>query len=257
MAIIIPILIFIFLSIGLTWFFLANDHGEKEPIGALWIAFGLGFLGAIAAAAIEYLVIPHRYVSMGAQPISLGLLASFLGVGLIEEFAKFVPLSLFIYRRRYFNEHIDGIIYFGLAGLGFGLPENILYTVDFGLKTGLMRLVLTPFFHVATTALIGYFLIRAKLDHKPRWQVVAAFVAMALLHGLYDFGLSAGNSLLLVGSLIAGAIMTAMLFILYMRAGEIDQAAGLATVGRNAFCRHCGLPNPKHNQYCNRCGQRA
>lgn len=254
MTLLIPILVFIALAVGLTWYFLAHDHGEKEPIGALWAAFGFGFLGAVAASFIEQLFISQDPATL-SPGVSLFRMAMLIGV--TEEVCKFLPLALFIYKRRYFNEHLDGVIYFGLAGLGFGLIENILYSLSFGLKAGLTRIIMTPFFHVATTALVGYFLIKVKLDHKPKWQAVLALVLAIVLHGLYDYGLFSGQDILVVLSLMITLGMTAFLFVLYMRASELDQAMGLSVVGKNSFCRSCGYPNPSHNLYCQRCGQRA
>ena len=52
------ILIFIALAIALVVFLLKNDRGEKEPVYAIWMAAGFGFLGAVSAAIIEKALIP-------------------------------------------------------------------------------------------------------------------------------------------------------------------------------------------------------
>lgn len=250
------ILIFIGLSIFLVWYFLSHEHGEKGPIGALWIVAGFGLAGAIAAGSLEQLL-PKQYISTSAQGASLGLLLTTLAIGAIEESCKFLPAALFLYKKRYFEEHTDGIIYFAVAGLGFGLPENILYTIQFGTHTGLARLILTPFFHSAVTSLVGYFLIKSKIDRKSLWTVGLALLSASILHGLYDFGAFSQNVVFLVVSFMITAGVTAFMFVLFMRAGELDRAAGLAVVGTNSFCRTCGYPNPKHKLYCAHCGNRA
>lgn len=256
-ALLITVLVFIGFAAFLAWYLIAHDHGEKEPIGALWAAFGFGFLGAVLAGFLEAVVIPKQYAASGPQGISGGLIVAALGIGIIEEACKFVPLALFLYRKRYFNEHTDGVIYFALAGLGFGVPENILYTLQFGVHTGITRLVFTPFFHAAVTGMVGYYLAKKKLQNRSIWIVVAALGAAAFLHGLYDFGAFSGSPLFLVLSLMITLTMTAMLFVLYMRAGENDQQAGLTVIGTNNYCRSCGAPNPRHYLYCQQCGQRA
>ena len=249
------LLVFILIAAGLARYFIANDHGEKEPIGALWLALGFGFAGGIAAAIIEGLLIPLKDLTPGA---SLGiLLVASLGVGIIEEAAKFIPLSLFLYPKRYFNEHTDGVIYFALAGLGFGLPENILYTIQYGSSTGLSRVILTPFFHAAITGMVGYFLIKGKIAGRSRsWTWGILGLAM-LLHGLYDFGLTSGVALYGVLSITLTLTLSILIFVFYARATELDQREGLSAVGHNAFCRSCGSPNPEHKLYCSRCGKRA
>jgi RsiW-degrading membrane proteinase PrsW (M82 family) len=256
MTIFLTVIIFIILAISLAWYFISHDRGEKKPIGALWVAAGFGFLGAIVAAFAEYLIIPAATLKPGAS-LGIAMVLGALAVGIIEEACKFLPLALFLYPKRYFNEHTDGVIYFAIAGLGFGVPENILYTFSYGAKVGLVRIILTPFFHAATTAMVGYYLAKNKLSNKSKWATVVPLVAAMLLHGLYDLGLMSGNGLLVVLSLMITAGMTVCLFLFYMRAGERDQAAGLAAVGHNSFCRSCGFPNPKHNLYCAHCGKRA
>lgn len=255
MLLLIVILGLIFISVALAAFFIVNDRGEREPIGALWIAFGFGFAGGLVAAIIENMTIPTKSYS-SASPLLIILVAS-LAIGVIEEACKFIPLSVFIYPKRYFNEHTDGIVYFALAGLGFGLPENILYAVQFGAATGMKRLLLTPFFHAAITGMVGFVLIKSKLDHRPRvWVTLTLLLAMAL-HGLYDFGLASGQNAYAIMSITITLGMSLVLFWLYVTATDLDQKTGLSSVGHNDYCRHCGQPNPEHHLYCIECGQRA
>jgi RsiW-degrading membrane proteinase PrsW (M82 family) len=185
------------------------------------------------------------------------LLLSALSVGVIEEVCKFVPLAVYIYKKDYFNEHTDGVIYFALAGLGFGLPENILYTLQFGTEAGKLRLILTPLFHAAATGLIGYYLIKGKLGRKPVIGVTLPLAAVALAHGLYNFALAVGSDVFLMAALSITLGLSGGLFMVYMRATHRDQNLGLSAVGHNAFCRSCGTANPKHYLYCVHCGKRA
>jgi RsiW-degrading membrane proteinase PrsW (M82 family) len=249
------LLVFIGLSVALAWFLIAHDRGEREPVGALWIALGLGFLGAIAAGLIENFLIPERNLKPEAPQLTI--LVAALGVGLIEEACKFVPLAMYLYKKRYFNEHTDGVIYFAIAGLGFGLPENLLYTLQFGSSTGIGRVLLTPFFHAATTATVGYFLAKGKVAGRPLYRVWPVLLAAMVLHGLYDFGLISGKPLYTVMSVLITFGLSASLFVLYLHAVEHDQDKGLSVVGKNSFCRSCGFPNPDHHLYCVNCGKNA
>lgn len=249
------ILVFVGLAAGLAWYLIAHDHGEKEPVGALWIALGLGFLAAMAAGPVEGFLIPDQNLQTGA-PIPTILGAALL-VGLVEEAFKFIPLALFIYKKRYFNEHTDGVIYFAIAGLGFGLPENVLYTLNFGSSTGLGRILLTPFFHAAITATVGYYLAKHKVAGRSIIRIVPVLLSAMVLHGLYDFGLVTGRLVFVVMSIIITFGLSTMLFVLYLKAVEHDEDTGKSVVGNNSFCRSCGFPNPNHNLYCTRCGKNA
>jgi RsiW-degrading membrane proteinase PrsW (M82 family) len=255
MLLFVVLLAFILISAGIAWYFISHDHGEKEPIGALWLALGFGFGGAIVGAVVESFIVPASKLAAG-RPLG-PLLLSCLTIGVIEESCKFIPLAFFIKGKRYFNEHTDGIIYFALAGLGFGLPENILYTLQFGAKVGLGRIILTPFFHAATTGMVGFFLAKSKIAGSSGVKIVLALLAAMLLHGIYDFGLASGRELFALMSVVITLSMSVGLFLFYVRATDLDQELGLSVVGVNSFCRACGSPNPKHGLYCTHCGNYA
>jgi RsiW-degrading membrane proteinase PrsW (M82 family) len=249
------LLAFIGIAIGLAWFFIAHDRGMKEPVAALWIAVGLGLLGGVAAGLLESWLVPVNNLISGAPYGTLLMTA--LAVGVIEESCKFVPLAIVLYKRPYFNEHTDGVIYFALAGLGFGLPENILYTLQFGDKAGMIRIFMTPFFHAATTGLVGYYLIRRKLAAKSPFSIVLPLAGAMVLHGLYDFGLASGSLPYMIMSLLITLGLSIGLFMVFLLATELDQDTGLSVVGHNSFCRSCGFANPHHYLYCVRCGKNA
>lgn len=256
MTLFIIIIAFILIAVALIWFMLKKDKGEKEPISALWIAAGFGFGGSIIAAIIEHFAISSNALSGNASSLQTTLVAALI-VGVVEETCKFIPLAIYIYPKKYFNEHTDGMIYFAIAGLAFGVPENILYSLQFGTKVGLSRLILTPIFHAATTALAGYFLVKSKIDKKTLRIPALALLGAMLLHGLYDFGLASQNSLWSILSLMITIGMTTTFFILFMRSNEIDRQEGLSVVGHNNYCRNCGQPNPNNLLYCEHCGKRA
>jgi protease PrsW len=249
------LLIFIVLGAALAWFLVGRDRGAKEPVGILWVAAGLGSLGAVAAGYAEGKLINPDHLLTGMPHGTI--MAAAMAVGVIEEFCKFFPLALFIYKKPYFNEHTDGVIYFALAGLGFGLPENMLYTLQFGQEAGIPRLLLTPVFHAAITGLIGYYLIRGKIKGRPLLAVLPAFVVAVIAHGLYDFGLTSGVAAYAAVALSITLGLSIGLFLAYNQATDLDQDEGKSAMGHNDFCRACGYPNPRHYLYCVHCGKNA
>jgi len=248
-----------FIAIGslLVWYFLRHDHGRQLPVESLWIAFGFGILGIIAAGFLEVILFPKTFW-VSPQAVSLsGRFFFFLGVGALEETAKFLPLALFIYKKPYFKEHTDGVIYFAICGLTFGLFENILYTMSFGAKVGIARLVITPFLHAATTSILGFYLMSMKLDPAFRKKFVLACIVIPLMHGVYDFGLSSGILQLAVLSLMITLLLTLGLFLYFMEANVLDKAmpVSIASTAHN-FCSSCGRPNTDHSIFCEYCGRR-
>ena len=248
----IVLILFILVVAGVVWFLLAHDRGAKEPVGALWAALGFGVL---ALAPTIYL---ENKLPIHSASVNVGVaFLTFLGVGFIEETCKFLPLALFIYKKPYFNEHTDGIIYFAMSGLAFGLAENFEYTVFWGAAVGLSRLLLVPFFHAAGTGMVGYFLSRAKLQGKSRWHALWALALVAVIHGIYDFGLSTGVGVIMLISVMITILFTLGLILFWMHANELDKAQGLSAIGHNKFCRSCGRPNVNHSLYCVFCGRPA
>lgn len=250
------IFLFLIIAAGFARYLIKRDQGESEPIKALWIAFGFGIVGLALAAGLELFLLPD--ISAGVEVIGLGVLVWVaLAIGIIEELCKSAFLIWYIYKKRFFNEHTDGVIYFALAGLGFGLPENILYTYQFGAGAGLLRVIMTPLFHAATTALVGYALTRVKLDRASKYSVVGMLAWAIAIHALYDFGLFSGNPLFVLVSIMITLGLAVGVFLLFLHARSLDQLKGLSVVGNNSFCRTCGAANPNHKLYCSHCGNRA
>lgn len=262
------ILAFIILASSLVWYLLAHDHGRKLPVATLWYACGFGLLALLIAGVVEPQFLPNNFLetpTLVSFPRQVGY---FLGIGFVEEAVKFLPLALFIYKRRYFQEYTDGCIYFAICGLTFGLVENILYTMDFGAGVGLARLILTPFLHAAATSILGYYLIRHKLQPTKKWTFAAALVMVPIMHGVYDLGLGASNAGLAVISLMLTLSFTIGLFLYFMEANELDRrlfaAKPLGYVlmpvankqGSANFCTACGQANTYHRAYCEHCGRK-
>jgi RsiW-degrading membrane proteinase PrsW (M82 family) len=254
------ILTFVLIASSLVWYLLGHDHGRRLPVEALWLAFGFGCLAMVIATLAEGRFVPPLFLHYPRAFPLTDQIGYFLGIGAIEEAAKFLPLAAFIYYRSYFREHVDGVIYFAICGLTFGLGENILYTFSYGAKVGLMRLLLTPFLHAATTSILGYYLINLKLrGSRSHWLFAAAILLVPLLHGIYDFGISSSIPALLVMSLLITLFLTQALFLYFLEANSLDRlvwvpalAANFVPAGR--YCTACGEANRHHGNYCEACG---
>lgn len=221
------ILLYLGMGVGLLWYLLAQDKGEREPISGLWIACGYGLLALAMAYFINNAAQPDgawfSSTSLVSWPTSLRLA---LTIGLTEEVAKFLPLAFFLYWRPYFNEHTDGVIYFAISGLTFAVVEDIFFFLQFG-NGSIVRLLFGGLFHAATCALVGFWLARSKVERKPLWTVAAALAGVVLIHGLYDFLLFRENTLFSVLALMLVVVMNVVLFITYKVAQELDESLGL------------------------------
>jgi RsiW-degrading membrane proteinase PrsW (M82 family) len=178
-------------------------------------------------------------------------------IGVIEELSKAFLLTVFIYKKKYFEEVTDGIIYFGIAGMMFGVLESIEYTLRLGDSAGLGKIITGPFSHASFTAMIGFCIARYKLEKKGLWIVAVGLVSAIGLHALYDFGLFTQTGWGFLGSMAITIGINLGIFGLFALAKRIDERRGISTVGHNLYCRNCGWPNRKHFVYCVSCGQKT
>lgn len=248
------ILGFIGIASLLIWYLLRHDHGRQLPVGSLWIASAWGVVAMISAGFLEAVLLPHSFTSSPQTMNKGALFVCSLAVGLIEEGAKFLPLALFIYKKPYFKEHTDGIIYFAICGLTFAVGENILYTLQYGGTIGLSRLILTPFFHATTASILGYYLVSYKINKVGRNRLIAACLAMPLIHGLYDFGLFSLEPALVLMSLVITLSMSIAMFLYFGQANDLDRVLVPITPASANFCTNCGRKNTSQKRFCEYCG---
>jgi RsiW-degrading membrane proteinase PrsW (M82 family) len=150
------------------------DRYEKEP---LLLLGGVFIWGAVVAAGSAFIINTFLGVgiyiftnSSGATDLATGsLVAPF-----VEESLKgFAVLAVFLVFRREFDSVLDGIIYAGVAALGFAATENTYYIYTYGFQesgwSGLLsltfiRIILVGWQHPFYTAFFGIGLAIARLN---------------------------------------------------------------------------------------------
>lgn len=168
------------------WYIYTLDKYEKEPTWPLVIAFVIGVLLTLPAFKIEAWA-----SSLGLDEtdrLGAAFVASFIVVALTEEALKYAALCLYPSRQSFFNEPMDGIVYAIMIGMGFATVENIIYAVQYGIQTTLLRNLTAVPAHAAFAVIMGYFIGLAKFSKEGRalkWAM--GFLIPFLLHGTYDF----------------------------------------------------------------------
>jgi protease PrsW len=113
---------------------------------------------------------------------------SFLVAGLCEESMKLLAFMLLIWRRSYFMEKFDAILYAVYISLGFALVENIMYVLDGGTQTGLTRALTAVPAHAIFGIAMGFYLGKAKFSSRKRFfTFLNAWFVPIVLHGTYNF----------------------------------------------------------------------
>lgn len=208
-----PALVLIFLVYKL-------DKLEKEPmkvirrlvicgVGSTFVTLALGFI----PDAIKLLI--------SEESILYNIFYAFIGVALVEEFSKYIMMRIATYKNKEFNCEFDGIVYAVTVSMGFALFENILYVMDGGLLTALLRAITAIPGHACDGILMGIFYGYAKGsqlkgDSKKEkiYHILAVLVPM-IAHGIYDYILFIGVSGLFLGilRLVVFGIYAIILFI--------------------------------------------
>jgi protease PrsW len=162
-----------------------KDHHEREPIGLLLRAFLFGILSVIVTLLISSGI--DLFVSIDPSSLSEQAVHAFIIVALVEEFSKFIFVRGILYNSKHFNEPFDGIVYSVMVSMGFATLENVLYAFNGGMGTALMRMFTAVPAHATFAVLMGFFLGKAKFEHKKGYYAFYALGVATLFHGAYDY----------------------------------------------------------------------
>jgi RsiW-degrading membrane proteinase PrsW (M82 family) len=168
------------------WLVYRSDKYDREPIPLLIKAFFGGLVSVaitMGLGSLYQLFMPTR----GNDTVIF--LHALIGVGLVEEFSKFLVLRYYFFRHRAFNEPFDGIIYAVMISMGFATLENIMYVFEGGLQVALARALTAVPAHAAFAVIMGYYVGAARFSFRKRRKYFLRMGVLfaALSHGLYDF----------------------------------------------------------------------
>lgn len=139
------------------------DRYESEPLWMLATAF---FWGALVAVFIALLF--NTVFSLGIAALTESMEAgqafgAVVSAPIVEETAKAFILFVLFFKKDEFDGVVDGIVYAGMAGLGFAMTENIQYYGKAVMESGaggltaviIIRGTLSPFAHPLFTSMTG------------------------------------------------------------------------------------------------------
>ena len=167
--------------------------------------------------------------------LSAMALYMFLGVGLTEEFLKYLVVRDKILRDSEFDEPADAIIYMITAAMGFAALENMLFLwpgkteylfIGSLLSDSSARFLGATFLHALASGAVGYFLALAVSDPAKSGRRLAAGLLLAAgLHGLYNFSIIAvegsRQEKLAIPALVL-AVLAAFLFFAFKKVKKMD-----------------------------------
>ncbi len=175
------------------------DRFEKEP---LLLLGGVFLWGAVVAAGSAFII--NTTLGIGVFMFTGSEIATDLATGslvapLVEESLKgLAVLIVFLVFRREFDSVLDGIIYAGVAALGFAATENAYYIYAYGyLESGwsgifsltFIRVILVGWQHPFYTAFFGIGLAMARLNRNWFVKIFAPLLGLGLAmftHGMHN-----------------------------------------------------------------------
>ncbi|MBC8428803.1 MAG: PrsW family intramembrane metalloprotease [FCB group bacterium] len=216
-----------------------RDRIKPEPKKAIFRIFMLGVLscGAVLLIGVFFLPLSSFFEK---YPLSSAIFNAFIMAGFIEEGVKFLLIRKYVYKKPYFDEIMDGIVYTVVAGMGFACIENIVYVMmSGGIDVAIARAILSVPMHASCSAIMGFYIGMTKFEQDPvlrRKYLWKGFLFAWMLHGLYDVCIFIGNAEL--GNIFYLGIFPIVIF------AVINARKRIKTALRMDEERNASLPSP-------------
>ena len=191
------------------------DRYEKEP---LLLLGGVFLWGAVIAAGSAFII--NTALGLGIFVFTNSSLTTDIATGsliapFVEESLKgLAVLAVFLVFRREFDSVLDGIIYAGVAALGFAATENTYYIYTYGFQesgwSGLfgltfVRVILVGWQHPFYTAFFGIGLASARINKSRFVKIIAPGLGLAAAMFTHAFHNTMSVFLSGCGGLLVGA----------------------------------------------------
>lgn len=210
-------------------FWTQEDSEHPEPSKRVFGAFLLGMLAVPVALSVQLLF--HNQLLSGSSLESIVGSSILLGFGSLilwsagEEILKYAAAYFSGIHTKDADEAIDVMVYMISAALGFAALENILYLISpllngdttTAILTGNMRFIGATLVHVASSAMLGYFIASSFFKHKKIRKIHfwVGLLVSTCLHALFNLFIILSNEKTMIWSLVAVWIGSLFLFILF------------------------------------------
>lgn len=181
------------------WILYWLDRYEKEPLLLLGGVFSWGMVVAAGGAFLVNTILGVGLYALTNSEVAADLTVGSLIAPVMEESLKgFAVLVVFWIFHNEFDSILDGIIYGGIAGLGFAATENAYFIYTYGfLEDGwgglawmiFVRVILVGWQHPFYTAFIGIGVAVARLNKSALLKVGAPIMGWCVAvfaHSLHN-----------------------------------------------------------------------
>ncbi|MBU1048950.1 PrsW family intramembrane metalloprotease [Candidatus Bipolaricaulota bacterium] len=169
----------------ITYSYLRAMGGNEQPRANLVRTSLLGMLGMLVSLFVNF---PLRFLDVrSSMPLADALLASIVFATLPGEFVKLLTLRYYCQRLRTFSSIPAGMVYGGIAALGFILADAIVFAAPQLWFVSPVRTLAAVPLHAATGAIMGYGLAQEMFTRKSPWTLRKAWVIGVVAHSLFNF----------------------------------------------------------------------
>jgi RsiW-degrading membrane proteinase PrsW (M82 family) len=181
------------------WILYWLDRYEKEPILLIGGVFTWGVVVAAGGAFIINTLLGLGVYMFTNNPFATDFATGSIIAPIVEESLKgLAVLMVFFVFRKEFDSVLDGIVYAGIAALGFAATENFYYIYSYGYTEGgweglwflvFVRVILVGWQHPFYTAFFGIGLALARMNRSWLVKIGAPLVGFGLAmftHGMHN-----------------------------------------------------------------------
>lgn len=180
------------LGISLIWavYLRKLDIFDPERWVNIFLVFAMGCLTVWLVLPISRFLNNQLMFDLNGDPIN-DFVYSFVGIGMVEEWVKLLPLLVIIRFKNVVREPYDFLLYASISALGFSFVENSLYITNSSFYAINGRALFATVAHMTFSSMLGYtVMISVYKKNLIGWlYLLAGFVLAALMHGFYDFWL--------------------------------------------------------------------
>ncbi|MEN9520336.1 MAG: hypothetical protein RLZZ381_2924 [Cyanobacteriota bacterium] len=167
------------------------------------------------------------YAATDNSNVIYNLMGYILGVGVLEELCKGLPVYFFLLKPGKLEEPLTPAFYGSMSGLGFAIAEGVHYSLIYaaGFSFGsidasghilltTVRFISLPLIHAIWAGIVGYFIGLAAINPSRKNPIIFIGVAIsAILHGVYDTFASSEIGVIVLAFSI-------LLFVTYLRSSK-------------------------------------
>ena len=189
-------------------------YGLLCPIAVILTAAILQILGNLAGLKNCHVLIREAYTN-------------FILHSLVEEVLKFLFFLMVLKKAKSNYSWRDVTAFMVFVGIGFGLPEDIMYMVGSDVGQILVRGLLLM--HGGYGFIMGYYYGKSLYTGKKGYRVVAVLLPF-LLHGIYDFGLTPellemndDLAFISISMALVGLVVLVRMIVFFARSGKKEK----------------------------------